>query len=279
MGGMPKRLGAALVAAWASAAFAGSAGTISGVVTDAATGEPIAGAFIEVVPEEGPLVRITSDGAGAFTLTVRPGAYSLEVLSNGYRPWPAAGSPFATDGSSARTSRSSRQRRSSSTPAVPGGRRQPRTMPCSRPRSRDPGARFGTASGSRQLLHRPERPLRHRCAGQAGPAPGEGKRPARRHDELSLLRRRSDTEEDHHLPRRERDVDGGTLRVHPEAGSNRRPTRRRRMGFQVTREGVQVDYVSVAVSVLDDSPEGSWRSRSVRGRLAWTRRSGRARSI
>ena len=62
-------------------AASGQQGTINGRVTDAETGEPLAGASVEALGAGGPQ---GSNEEGRFTLTVSPGTYSLVIKLIGY---------------------------------------------------------------------------------------------------------------------------------------------------------------------------------------------------
>lgn len=70
------------VLAAAQQAPVGDTGTLAGEVTDAASGEPVAGASVEVT---GPVDRaLTTDAAGAFSALLPVGTYDVEVQAFGY---------------------------------------------------------------------------------------------------------------------------------------------------------------------------------------------------
>lgn len=76
------RLVIALVTlAHASASLAQSVGTVTGIVYDASSGEPLPRVGVTVVETE---QRSETDGAGAFRIEVTPGAYTLRFAAPGY---------------------------------------------------------------------------------------------------------------------------------------------------------------------------------------------------
>ncbi len=73
---------AVIVSIWIFNLFAGTTGKIAGIVKDADTGEPLAGANIII---EGTTLGASSDMDGFYTiLNVPPGTYTLKVLYIGY---------------------------------------------------------------------------------------------------------------------------------------------------------------------------------------------------
>ena len=79
---------ASLAILTASVAIAQSTGTITGVVTDGATGKPLAGALVTASSPAAPAPLTTvTDAAGAFTLPgLPPGAWRLSAQLEGYKP-------------------------------------------------------------------------------------------------------------------------------------------------------------------------------------------------
>jgi hypothetical protein len=74
------------------------AGTLAGVVTDAATGAPVAGARLEM---HGPSNRsVVTDAEGAYEVNVPVGDYEIEVTAYGYAP--ATAEATVTEGTTAR---------------------------------------------------------------------------------------------------------------------------------------------------------------------------------
>ena len=74
-------LSVAIAMNFPAAAAIAQQGTISGQVTDAETGEPVAGAAVQVRGQGGPQ---RSNEEGRFTLTVSPGAHTVVVTLIGY---------------------------------------------------------------------------------------------------------------------------------------------------------------------------------------------------
>ncbi|HWL11985.1 MAG TPA: carboxypeptidase-like regulatory domain-containing protein, partial [Ureibacillus sp.] len=57
--------------------------TVTGTISDAQTGEPIAGATLLLV-EDANIVPVTTDESGSYTLTGYEGNYTLKIVANGY---------------------------------------------------------------------------------------------------------------------------------------------------------------------------------------------------
>ncbi len=98
-----KRFTAGLFIALLCATFTGRAGTtgsLTGRVTDSATGAPIAGAAIQAVsPSQ--VATVTSDAKGAYSfISLRPDTYSVSVQHAGYLPISEPGQTIFADQSS-----------------------------------------------------------------------------------------------------------------------------------------------------------------------------------
>ncbi len=62
----------------------GGAGHLEGTVTDASSGEPVSGANVNAVHEDGYVWDVTADPAGYFTMTVAVGTYTVTASAYGY---------------------------------------------------------------------------------------------------------------------------------------------------------------------------------------------------
>ena len=65
-----------------------SSGTISGVVTDVATSKPVPESTVQIVDNASRMMisECVPDARGNFTETVKPGAYTVKAVCDGYKP-------------------------------------------------------------------------------------------------------------------------------------------------------------------------------------------------